>query len=365
MARSSRGTRSLSHLRRLMRPDRRDETPGRAAGLNLSRPPTEALLPLEICDYGPEHHHAFTIASLEELPDVDPGAVVRWINLNTPHEDTLRQLGTHFDLHPLALEDVLHRPQRIRLDVLPDSADFMVLRMLSKHGGKLQAEQISIFIGPTWLITIQEHPGDVWGGVRDRLTRPTSRVRQGGVGTLLHVLMDTIVDHCFPIVDTYGEALEALESEALSSHDPDDLMLRLHVQRREQSLLRRMIWPLKPMLTQLRGHTWPEGNLTAYLQDVHEHVEQLLEQLELDRETVDTLMGLVAQQRGERLNEAMKWLAVLSSLFIPSSFLAGVFGMNFKYMPGADVSWGFWGMLGVSATSMLVMLWVLRRRRWI
>lgn len=360
----------LAKLQRSVRPDRRGETPGRPAGLILTRPEEltveddPELSELQICDYGPEAHRVFSVKRLKKLREPEEDVAVRWINLNVPHEPTLKALGKRFGLHPLSLEDAMHRPQRIRLDEF-SGADFMVLRMLTQDGERLLAEQISVFVGPNWVITVQERPGDVWDPVRHRISREGTRLRKGGVGTLIHALIDCIIDHCFPLVDTYGEALEALETEAFESRDFEGLTVHLHLQRREEALIRRMLWPMKPLLTQLKGRPWQEGPLEAYMQDAAEHLDQLIEQLDLDRETVDNLVAFLAQRRAEHLNDAMKWLAVLSSLFIPPTFIAGVFGMNFDHLPGSKAPWGFWMMMGVSMVTMVAMVWLLRRRRWI
>lgn len=355
-------------------------SPGEVAGIehkpDVLTPPEPGSIAISYIDYSPTRVETREIQTLDDFLDqpVPDWAAVRWINVNTIHPYVINLFRLHFGFHTLTAEDVMHVPQRPRIEVFDDHF-FVVLRMLQliqpgpaeeANDLTLDAEQVSLFLYDKVLITFQERPGDVWQPIRDRLQLENSNIRKNRAGYLLYALLDAIVDHCFPVLEKYGDAIEDIELLALEKPSPQ-ILHRIHSLRRELTLLRRIIWPMREVVDQLYRQESDRIAATTkpYLRDVYEHTIQIVEIIESYREMVSGLTDLYMSAVSNKMNEIMKVLTIMASVFIPLTFIAGVYGMNFDYMPELALPWAYpalWGIFVVLTSGMLLYF---RRKGWI
>lgn len=293
---------------------------------------------------------------------------VLWLDVAGPVDpDLLQQLGDQFGLHRLALEDIVHTHQRAKVEDYAEHL-FVVLRMMDDAAaGETRTEQLAMCLGDGFLITFQESPGDCWQPVRQRLQDPMSRLRRSGPDYLAYVLLDAVVDAFFPVLERLGAALEDVEDQVLAQVRSQQRMAELHSLRRDLLLLRRALWPLRDVMHALSRGDVPriEPATRIWLRDVHDHVLRLLDLLENHRELGASLMEMHLAVVSTRLNEVMKVLTVIATIFIPLTFVVGIYGMNFHYMPELTWAWGYpacWAvMLGIAGG----MLFWFRRRGWL
>lgn len=271
-------------------------------------------------------------------------ARVRWINVvGLQDPDTLASLAKHYDLHPLAMEDVVHASARPKVETYgqPDIGRpryFLAARMLYKDpvDAGLVSEQVSLFVGPHTVITFQQRFGDVWEPVRKRITNPKSRFHEQGPGYLLYALLDAVVDALFPLLDEYAERIDTIEDRILNNQANNSVIAEVHRLKRELMLLRREAWPMRELIRSVleQDTVILEDKTRVYLRDVGDHAVSAIELIETYHELSQGLAEAWMSAVSNRMNEVMKVLTIIASLFIPISFLAGVFGMNFERIPG-------------------------------
>lgn len=373
----------LSGLRK-SHPGRRRVRPGDQPGIDhlpeIDITPPAGAVTISCIDYSDERIETSTVSDLDAFLDtpVPDWLSVRWINVSGVHPHTVNLFRERFGFHTLAAEDVLHVPQRPKAEIYDDHV-FVIVRMLQliesgsqndeaqgDTASQLDTEQVSMFLYKRTLITFQEHAGDVWEPIRERLKTSNSRIRRSRPNYLLYALLDAIVDHCFPVLESYGDLLEDLEWEALENPTPD-LLHRIHAVKRELALLRRILWPTREVVDQLYrdedGHIGDE--IRPFLRDVYEHAIQVVEIIESYREIAGGLTDLYMSAISNRMNEIMKVLTIMASLFIPLTFIAGVYGMNFRYMPELRVHWGYPVIWIVFISITICMLLYFRHKGWI
>lgn len=296
---------------------------------------------------------------------------VRWINIDGLGQvELVRAFARKYQLHPLALEDVLHTVQRPKVEDYPGSGDqpgrlFVVARMLELEDGHLHGEQVSLFLGRSTLVTFQESPGGLFDPIRQRIQTPGSRLRENDASFLLYALVDAIVDNYFPLLERYSDRLEDVEEEILTHADRETLQ-EVHAIKRELFLLRRAAWPMRELIAQLQRdkHEGLSETAQTYLRDVYDHCVQIIDLVETYREITGALTETYISTVSNRTNEIMKVLTVMGTIFIPLTFLSGVYGMN-VWIPEthwAGMYFVFWGVCLAMAGSML--LWF-RRRGWL
>jgi len=290
---------------------------------------------------------------------------VTWINVDgLGRPDLLTALGDRLGLHPLSLEDVLNVPQRPKLEAYPDYL-LIVLRML-RLAERVHEEQVSLFLGPTYVVTVQEQADwDVFEPVRERIRSGRGRIRQAGADHLAYALVDAVVDACFPVLEGLGERLDHLEDQALARRGAAGLP---HIQalRHDLLTLRRAIWPMRDAVAGLLREesrlVTPETRV--FLRDCHDHAVQALDVVETDRETTAAVMEIYLASQNQRLNEVMKVLTVIATLFIPLTFIASIYGMNFQHMPELGWRYGYPVALGLMALVATGLLAWFRHRGW-
>jgi magnesium transporter len=281
------------------------------------------------------------------------------------HPHVVNHLRQEFKFHTLAAEDVLRVPQRPKLENYEGHL-FIVTRTLGLQEKALTSEQVSFFLFENTLLTFQERAGDIWDPIRQRVQKPGSRLRTLDVSYLLYALLDAVVDHCFPILEHYGDRLEELELEVTDNPTPE-VQRQLHGVKRELASLRRVIWPLREVLNALcREDT--EGispSVKMYLRDVADHTIQVMDIVDSCREMAASLNDLYMSAVSNRMNEVMKVLTIMASFFIPITFVAGVFGMNFERLPGLQWTYGYDMFWLVCACITLGLAVFFMRKGWI
>jgi len=292
-------------------------------------------------------------------------STTRWIDIQGIHPYVLKQLQENFGIHPLAAEDTLHVPQRPKVEEYEDSL-FVILKMLRFEGQKLINEQISFFFFKDTIITVQETEGDVWEKVRQRTRKTASRFREYGTPYLFYALIDAIIDHIFPFLDLYFESIDKLEEEILSNPTPA-AQARIHAIKRELVYLRQAIWPMQNVISALAKDEFEQlpAEVESYFRDVHDHAVQANEALEMYRETANGLQDLYMAASSNKLNEVMKALTIMASLFLPLTFIAGVYGMNFEIIPELKWKYSYAIFWFVCFSSFIGLLWYFKRKGWI
>lgn len=339
-----------------------------AAPGTLDPGPDALPLHLDVIVYGAGRAHAaekqgVTVAEIEALRR---GGGVVWVDATgTADVATLRALGELFGLHRLALEDVVNVRQRAKVEDYGEHA-FLVLRMIDT-ANPTETEQFAMFVGADFLVTFQERPGDCFQALRQRLRDPSGQIQKRGADYLAYALLDSVVDAYFPVLERHDERLEAVEVAMLAGQDVVNAVPELHGVRRGLLELRRAVWPLREATSSLmRGdgkHFSPD--IHPYLRDVHDHVVLLLDLLENYREMTSSLLDLHLSMVNHRLNEVIKLLTVISTIFIPLTFVVGVYGMNFDWMPELKVWWGYPAcLLAMGIVAVLMLRWF-RRRGWV
>jgi magnesium transporter len=307
------------------------------------------------------------------LTRLAPGAVT-WINIDGLGDSSVfARLGEHLGLHPLALEDVLNVPQRPKVERF-DKHMFLVIRTMRLEGppgapvaAMIVDEQISAFFGAEWVVTIQERSdGDCFGPVREAIRKGRGRVRETGADYLAYLLVDSVVDAYFPVIDTLAERMHLLEEEALGSGSAETTLLGLTRLRHDLIAVRRAVWPMREVATVLQREESPliSPETRVFLRDVYDHAVQALEIVESLREAAVSVMEVFLSVQNQRLNEVMKVLTVISTIFIPLTFIASIYGMNFKHMPELESPWAYPAVLGVMLLIGASMVGYFKWRRW-
>jgi magnesium transporter len=319
--------------------------------------------------------------SIEEVEDLQAfiqrhrpeWSVVRWISVvGLSNMNVIHALATKYDLHPLAVEDVLHGWQRPKVDAYGGEESeflarlFVVTRMLHIKDGKLQHEQLSIFLGHKTLLTFQAAGGDRWDPIRQRIRAKASRLRGNDVSFLAYSLLDAVVDSCFPILEHYSDRAEELEALILE-HSTPNILGEIHQLKRELLLLRWVVWPMRDVVLTLQrdSHECLSDTTHVYLRDLYDHVIQIIEIIETYREIASDLTETYMSSVSNRMNEIMKVLTLIGTIFIPLTFLAGVYGMNFHHFPELDLAWAYPAFWLICTLLTAAMVLFFRRRNWL
>lgn len=323
---------------------------------------------LTVIDYDEQHVQERHLASIDECLPFRAAPTMTWVNIDGLHDvGVIETLGKAFDLHPLLLEDILSTAQRPKFEDYEKSI-FLVLKMI-RFGDDHQAvetEQVSLIVGPNFVLSFQERVGDVFDSVRERIRNAKGRVRKLGTDYLAYSLLDAIVDSYFLVLEKLGEKIEDLEEELVG--DPSQKTLRqIHTLKREMITLRRSIWPLRELVGGLQRSESPlvAESTRVYLRDVYDHTVQIIDTIESFRDMVSGMLDIYLSSVSNRMNAVMKVLTIIATLFIPLTFIAGVYGMNFEHMP--ELKWRYsyaavWAvMIGVAS----IMLVYFRRKKWL
>ncbi len=351
--------------------------PGPSAGIETTElselPSSEAPVRVICADYCPEQVQLDTVTDISAfLANHRPSwSKVRWIHVTGLSQmEIIRAFAEKYQLHPLAIEDMLGETHRPKLEDYAGSEElpgrlFIVARMAEIEGDELHNRQVSLFLGRTTLLSFQEEPSPIFDSIQRRIEMSGSRLRTHDVSFLLHALIDALVDSYFPVLEYYGERLEEFDDELRAKPDPQTLQ-RIHAVKRNLAMLRRSIWPMRELVVQLQRdqHECLSETTLTYFRDVYDHCAQIIDLVESYREISAALTETYMAAISNRMNEIMKVLTVIGTIFIPLTFLAGVYGMN---MPIPENQWPeaypvFW--LVCLATAIGMLIWF-RRRGWV
>ncbi len=323
---------------------------------------------IRIIDFDKENLEERECEKIEECLSYKDKDTVTWINIDGLHEvNIIESIGKHFGLHPLVMEDILQTDQRPKMEDFDDYI-FIITKMLSynEEEHQLKAEQFSLVLGPHYVITFQERVGDVFELVRERLRKGKGRIRKRPPDYLAYALIDAIVDHYFIVPEKIGERVESLEEELITDPSPDTLQT-IHHMKRELIFLRKSVWPLRELIGGLeRGDpSLVEEETKVFLRDVYDHTIQVMDTVETLREMVSGMLDVYLSSVSNRMNEVMKVLTIIATIFIPMTFIAGIYGMNFEFMPELKWHWGYPLVWSVIVVIGVIMLFYFRRRRWL
>ena len=319
-------------------------------------------------DYDEQNFQEKNVSNIEECFTLKATPTVSWINIDGLHEvEILEKLGRQFELHPLMLEDILNTDQRPKQEDF-DKHIFIVLKMLSfdEETQSVDSEQISVVLGENFVISFQERIGDVFDPIRERIRNAKGRIRKMGPDYLMYSLLDAIVDNYFGILEKLGDKIEAMEDVLVS--DPTEKTLKqIHHLKREMIYLRRSVWPLRELISGIERSESPliKESTDAYLRDVYDHTIQVIDTVEAFRDMVSGMLDTYLSSISNRMNSIMKVLTIIATIFIPLTFVAGIYGMNFVYMPELKWRWGYPAVLLVMIIIAGVMLIYFKRKKWL
>jgi magnesium transporter len=277
-------------------------------------------------------------------------------------------LGECYGLHPLVLEDIMNTDQRPKIEDYGEYA-FIVLKMLhyQERSGQIEPEQISLILGQNFVFSFQEgKTGDVFGPIRDRIRNGKGRVRKMGADYLVYSLVDAVVDNYFVILEKLGERVEFLEEELVAQPTPRTLK-EIHSLKREMIFLRKALWPLREVIGVLERGESPliRESTRIYLRDVYDHTIQVIDTIETIRDMVSGMLDIYLSSISNRLNAVMKVLTIIATVFMPLTFLAGLYGMNFKHMPELEWPWGYPMVLMIMLAVASSMLIYFKKKKWL
>lgn len=307
-----------------------------------------------------------TVEECQALKD-QPGMNL-WINVDgLDRIEVIEKLGKYFKIHPLTLEDILNTGQRPKMEDY-ESYIYTVLKMmlLDTKTEEIVIDQVSIIIGPRYILSFQEREGDVFDPLRERLKNPASRLRKNGVDYLAYGLIDAVIDNYFLILEHFGEKIEDLEDELVRNPAPGTLKI-IQKYKRDMILLRKSVWPLRELISGLQK---VESELITettqiYLRDIYDHTIQVIDSIETFRDILSSMVDVYLSSLSNRMNDIMKVLTIIATIFIPLTFVAGVYGMNFDYMPELRWRWGYPAVMLSMTLLGISMFLYFKKRRWV
>jgi magnesium transporter len=323
---------------------------------------------ITVIDYDEEHYEEKEIKSIEECFPFRDSPTVTWINIDGLHEaDIIGRIGNHFYLHPLTLEDIVNTDQRPKIED-NDNYIFFIMKMLYnciENKTEIEAEQISLVLGSNFVISFQEREGDVFDPVRDRIRKSKGRIRKAGADYLAYTLLDTVVDNYFSVLEAVNERVEEVEQSLVSNPTRETLKL-IHGLKKDMVLLRKSVWPLREVISSFERYDSNIINKSTrvYLRDVYDHTIQIIDNIESSRDIITGMLDIYLSNMSNKTNEVMKVLTIFAAIFIPLTFIVGVYGMNFINMPELQWRYGYpviWIVM-ISVTSCLIVFF--KRRRW-
>ncbi|WP_336070593.1 magnesium/cobalt transporter CorA [Mesoflavibacter sp. CH_XMU1404-2] len=328
----------------------------------------DVKLHLHSFDYTDEDVHEKDLSSIEEAFVFKDTESVTWINLNGLNNiNEIETIGKYYQLHPLLLEDIVNTSQRPKIDEYKDYM-FIVLKMMYYDDEEtIVSEQVSFVLGKNYVLTFQEAEGDVFDGVRDRIRHKKGRIRTEGADYLLYALIDAIVDHYYAIIETMGNKIEDLEDELFNGISQEEISQQIQNLKREVLKVRRAIFPLREIIGRIEKdpNNLIEEQTTHFFRDVYDHIIQVTENLDIYREMIWSLMDMYMTTISNKMNEVMKVLTIIATIFIPLTFIAGIYGMNFVNMPELQYKYGYYVVWAVMILIFLAMLYYFKRKKWL
>lgn len=354
--------------------DKTYHPPGTAPGTLVSNDNiTEERLAIHLVDYTGVDYQEKSSASLDECQLFQNNKSVTWIHLQgNVQADTLKSVGDLFGLHSLALEDILNRGQRPKIEEY-DEQLFLILAMPHTQNGALKINQVSLFLGENYVISFYDGEQDPFTPLRQRLRKKTGRIRQRKADYLLYCILDLVIDQGYPVLENFGEEIESIEDEILDLNAKQSTLTKIHEVRRELLLLRRNLWPQREIINALLRDDSPliDGSSQVYLRDCYDHTTQILDLIENYREMAASLIDVYLSSSSHRLTEIMRVLTMIATIFIPLTFIVGLYGMNFSHpnspwaMPELHWYYGYPMIWSVMILILIGMLIYFKRKNWL
>lgn len=322
---------------------------------------------ITVIDYDQSTCREFEAETIEECFPFRDSPTVTWINIDGLHEvDIIEKTGTHFGFHSLLQEDIVHTGQRPKLETF-EAYIFIVLKMFyyAAEEQEVEAEQVSIILGSNFVISFQEREGDTFNFVRDRIRNSRGRIRRMGPDYLAYALTDSIVDNYFYILEQYGERIELLEEE-LTVNPTIETLNVIHKLKKEILLLRKSVWPLREVIGGLEREESPliGDAIQMFIRDLYDHTIQVIDSVETLQEILSGMQDLYLSSVSNKMNEVMKVLTIFAAIFIPLTFMAGIYGMNFEYMPELKIPWAYPALWVAMITVALGLIAFFKRKNW-
>ncbi len=353
---------------------RRSEKAGLPPGELVYVGTESGAVSVTITGYDEKDYNVRVADTLEECVPYKGKPGTTWVNVDGLHEvPIIEKLGGCFGLHPLTVEDILNTEQRPKVDITGEYV-YIVLNMLTydQEEKEIDSEQVSIVLGENFVITFQEKKGDIFDAVRERLKTDKGMIRRAGADYLAYSLIDGVIDNYFKVLEAIGEDIEETEDELVANPDKETIH-SIHFLKRETIYLRRSVWPLREIISRLeRGESPLIRPATAvYMRDIYDHTVQVIETAETYRELISGMLDIYLSSISNRMNEIMKVLTIFAAIFIPLTFIAGVYGMNFDTeksplnMPELNSYYGYPAVLAVMFAVGVVMLMFFRKKKWL
>jgi magnesium transporter len=323
---------------------------------------------ITIFDYDKDVLEEKTIDNISECVNLKKTPTVSWINITGLHDiSVIEKIGQIFEIHPLVLEDILYTDQRPKYDEF-DKYIFIVLKMLryDEKTEQIITEQISVILTENYVISFQEMEGDVFNPIRDRIRGGKGRIRKLGTDYLTYSLIDAIVDNYFLILEKVGEKIEELEEEVISNPRPE-IVQTIHRLKREMLFLRKSVWPLREVINNLQKNESKLIKKTTiiFLRDIYDHTIQVMDTVETYRDMISGLLDIYMSSISNKMNEVMKVLTIFAAIFIPLTFIAGIYGMNFDYMPELSIPWAYPLVWAIFIGIGLTLFGYFKHKKWV
>lgn len=323
---------------------------------------------VSMIDYTESEVKEGTGITLEECIPLRDSPSITWLNFSGLADvDTIRRLGEAFGLHPLVMEDILHMGQRPKLEVYDDYI-YLVGKMIYRgsNGEEVSYEQLSVVLGKNYVLTFQEREGDVFQPIRERIRNNKGRLRRSGADYLVYSMLDSVVDNYFPALERVGDLIEVIEEEL--SDDPDqDVLSDIYRLKREVLFLRKSIWPIREVVAAMMRQDieMVSPSTNTYLRDVYDHSIQVMDVVETYTDMLSELTDVYMSTVSNRMNEIMKTLTIIATIFIPLTFIVGLYGMNFRHMPELENELAYPAVLLAMTGLSVLMLFYFRRKGWL
>lgn len=323
---------------------------------------------IESFDYNLDHIEEKEIKNVEDVFQYKSTDSITWINFNGLNRiEEIEKIGKHYKLHPLILEDIVNISQRPKIDEYEDYI-FVVLKMLY-YNDKQQviAEQVSFILGDNYVLTFQEAEGDVFDNVRNRIRLSKGRIRGLGADYLLYALMDSVTDHYYTIIETMGNKIEDIEDNLFTGLSQNEISQQIQSLKREVLKVRRAIYPLREIINRIEkiDNKLILDKTLHYYRDVYDHIIQVSENIDIYREMIWGLMDMYMTTISNKMNEVMKVLTIIATIFIPLTFIAGIYGMNFEYIPELKYKYSYFILWFIMIVLFLGMLWYFKKKKWL
>ncbi len=306
------------------------------------------------------------ISSIKDFQREKDKKIITWINIDGLQDIRLfEDIGEIFGLHPLILEDILNTDQRPKMEDYGDYIYLVLQNFCGQKGEDLLSDQVSIVLGKDFVLSFQERESDLEESIREKISKNKGRIRKEGADYLAHAIVDNVVDNYFVVLENLEEKIENLEDDLVKKPTPSTLH-DIHMFKRDLIMLGKTLWPLREAISSIERSDLPliNKNTLFYFKDIYDHTIAIIDTVETFKDMLSGMLDIYLSTVSNRLNEVMKVLTIIATIFMPLTFIAGIYGMNFKYMPELEWRWGYFGALGVMLIVALLMMFYFKKKKW-